>query len=73
MGGLENYYSLDELSKLCKQANERLRQAEELAKEGAKGGDENLESEPLDEDFVKNKARLYNWLINLGVEVPMEF
>lgn len=73
VGGLENYYSLEELAKLCKQANERLRQAEELAREESKGGDENLESESLDEDFVKNKARLYNWLVNLGVDVPVEF
>lgn len=73
IGGLENYYSLNELVKICKQANERLKQAEELARGEAKGGDENLETEVQDEDFVKEKARLYNWLTNLGVSVPVEF
>lgn len=73
VGGLENHYSLDELAKLCKQANDRLKQAEELAKGETKGGDENLEFEPLDEDFVKDQSRLYNWLTNLGVVVPTEF
>lgn len=73
VGGLENHYSLDELAKLCKQANDRLKQAEELAKGETKGGDENLESEPLDEDFVKDQSRLYNWLTNIGVVVPAEF
>ena len=73
IGGLENHYSLDELAKLCKQANERLKQAEESARGETKGGDENLESEALDEDFVKDKSRLYNWLTNLGIAVPVEF
>ena len=73
VGGLENHYSLDDLAKLCKQANDRLKQAEELAKGETIGGDENLENEPLDDDFVKDRSRLYNWLINFGVSVPMEF
>lgn len=73
VGGLENHYSLDELAKLCKQANDRLKQAEELARGETKGGDENLESEPLDDDFIKDRSRLYNWLTNLGIAVPAEF
>lgn len=73
VGGLENCYSLDELSKLCKQANERLKQAEDLARGETKGGDENLETEPEDEDFIKDRSRLYNWLSNLEVIVPTEF
>ena len=73
IGGLENHYSLNELVKLCKQANDRLKQAEDSAKGDSKGGDENLEFEILDEDFVKDKSRLYNWLTNLGVSIPVEF
>lgn len=73
VGGLENHYSLSDLAKLCKQANDRLKQAEELAKGETTGGDENLENEPLDDDFAKDRSRLYNWLINLSVNVPMEF
>lgn len=73
VAGLENYYSLNELSKLCKQANDRLKQAEDSARGENKSGDENLASEIIDEDFAKHKARLYNWLINLGVDVPQGF
>ena len=73
IGGLESHYSLDELAKLCKQANDRLKQAEESARGETRGGDENLESEALDDDFVKDKSRLYNWLTNLGIKVPAEF
>lgn len=73
VGGLENHYSLDELAKLCRQANERLRQAEESARGETKGGDENLEYEEQDEVFEKDKARIYNWLNNLNVFIPVEF
>lgn len=73
VAGLENHYSINELAKLCKQANARLKQAEDNAKKDNKGGDENLESETQDEDFIKDKAKIYNWLTNLNIEVPIEF
>lgn len=68
---LENHYSLDDLAKMCKQINDLLKKAEDEAKEGTEAGDENLESEETDEDFVRDRARISRRLKELGVEIPL--
>jgi len=69
--GLERHYGLDDLAKMCKQINDLLKRAEDEAKQEAEAGDENLESEEIDGDFARDRARIVRRLTELGVEIPL--
>lgn len=68
---LNERFSLEDLHKMCKLAGDLQDRA---TKEDSKQSINNdLDSEPEHEDFIKNKAKIMNTLQSLGITIPAGF